>query len=232
MLICVAMAAVISSCSKDDDGSSSSQIGNYTLGKYHPSKKIGKLTIYAKEGMYAYNPWTCYCDFSWDGDKIKSIKYTDEYGGVTTYNYSYYDNGYISSINGKEVKYSKNRVKMYNDEWIYGDEEVGYGIFWFDDNGQLTQMNYDKVNMVNGNPQGWIESGEEMTFDNHPNPFKDIILPEAIYGIFVGLVLDAAPISANNSQYHGVGYETENTNAYPTQFRGMNNTNMIIEYLN
>lgn len=239
MLLCVAAFATLSSCSKDDDSSSSSQnnssssqIGNYTLGKYHPSKKISKLTIYANEGMYTYNPWTCYCDFTWDGDKIRSIKYTGKYGEIITYNYSYYENGYISSINDNEVKYSKNRVKMFKRDLEYGDNEVGFGVFGFDDNGQLIRMNYDEVNMVNGNPQGWVAHGEEMTFDNHPNPFKNIILPETIYYLFGDLVLDAAPISANNSQYHEVTYETEDANAYPTRFRGSNSTNMIIEYLN
>jgi hypothetical protein len=243
MLLCVVAFASLSSCSKDDDSGSSSQIGNYTLGKYHPSKKISKLTIESHDPqVVSMYPRAHYYEFIWNGNKLKSIKFTDEEGHNATYDYTYSDNGYISSITYKdnansgivkEVYYSKNRVKMYLGKYDLSADDDGYGVFWFDDNGQLTKMNYDEVNMVNGNPQGLTLYEREITFDNHPNPFKDIILPESIYSFFINLGLEAAPVSSNNGQYYKVdGYENENANAYPTRFRGANSSSMEIEYIN
>lgn len=241
LILCIAAFVSFSSCSKDNENGSSSnnstsQIGNYTLGKYHPSKKISKLTIYAHEGTtVSVNPLPHYYDFTWDGDKLKSIKFTDRYDNVTTYDYVYSDNGYIASINGKEVMYSKNRVKMYIGKYDFSGDDGGdgIGVFWFDDNGQLTKLNFDEVDMVNGNPQGLTLHEREITFDNHPNPFKNMIFPESIYSFLIELGLEAAPVSSNNGQYHPIDeYENENANSYPTRFRGAGSSSMEIEYLN
>ncbi len=235
MLLCIVSNMSLSSCIKDDNNSSN-QFGNYTLGYYHPSKKISKLTIYAHETMViSMTPLPHYYEFSWDGNDLKSITAVGRNGDTVAYEYVYSDNGYITSINHRvdqysgvqEVMYSKNKVKMFNSNYDY----LGYGVFWFDSDGNLTSMNNTNISMSDGNPQGLFFSGTEITFDNHPNPFKNIILPESIYKLFSESAYEAVPISSNNSKYiHDIYYETDNDNSYPVSFSGANSSKFLIEY--
>lgn len=261
MLLCVVSLTSLSSCSKDIDdengNETSMQIGNYTLGKYHPAKKISSLR-FVSSGIGGYGAEEILYTFSWDGNNIDKIVKKDKYGEIS-YKYYYGDNGYITKIEDGEgriyaVGYWKDKVLLFGTsdfDWEYGSPySMG---FEFDNNGTPVKILgtgvvgdgvRDELNMVDGNPTNITYSNSygshTLTFDNHPNPLKDLIIPPSLCGRIVGVCL----ISKNNLEYlwrsstPSITYEgdeeypSSNNSLYPIGILINYGCALEIEYLN
>lgn len=179
MLLCAASITVFSSCSKGDNNSGSSgrsdEVINvkYSMGYYHPAKKIKKVLAGLEQDVY---------EFSWDGDDLKSIKYTDANFGITrTYYCHYSKNGYITSWT-THIEGEEDRVEnvTYEANSIYTNRETVFGTMkWdehtFDYNGVLIRDGSTLVTMQNGNV---IKHGTTtIVYDNHPNPLLNLWPP-------------------------------------------------------
>lgn len=259
MLLCVVSLASLSSCSKDIDdengNETSMQIGNYTLGKYHPAKKISSLRLICA-GIGGYGAEEILYTFSWDGNNIDKIVKKDKYGEIS-YKYYYGDNGYITKIedgNGHiySVGYWKDKVLLFGTsdfDWEYGDYNSMQ--FEFDNNGTPVKISggygddgRDELNMVDGNPTNITYhnsyGSHTLTFDNHPNPLKDLIIPPSLRGGIDEVCL----ISKNNLEYlwrrstPSITYEgdeeypSSNNSLYPIDILINYGCELEIEYLN
>lgn len=260
MLLCVVSLTSLSSCSKDIDdengNETSMQIGNYTLGKYHPAKKISSLRCYTS-GIGGYGAEDILYTFSWDGNNIDKIVKKDKYGEIS-YKYYYGDNGYITKIEDGEgriysVGYWKDKVLLFGTsdfDWEYGDYNSMR--FEFDNNGTPVKISgtdvggggRDELNMVDGNPTNITYrnsyGSHTLTFDNHPNPLKDLIIPPSLRGRIDEVCL----ISKNNLEYlwrsstPSITYEgdeeypSSNNSLYPISILINYGCALEIEYLN
>jgi len=260
MLLCVGSLTSLSSCSKDIDdengNETSMQVGNYTLGKYHPAKKISHLR-FVSSGIGGYGAEEILYTFSWDGNNIDKIVEKYKYGEIS-YKYYYGDNGYITKIEDGEgriysVGYWKDKVLLFgtsDSDWEYG--HYNSMRFEFDNNGTPVKISgtdvggggRDELNMVDGNPTNITYrngyGSHTLTFDNHPNPLKDIIIPPSL----CGRIDEVCLISKNNLEYlwrsstPSITYEgdeeypSSNNSLYPISILINYESYLEIEYLN
>lgn len=189
MTLVASIMVTISSCSKDEntDTSNNDSSGGsdevidvkYTMGYYHPAKKIKKISTFQCSNVY---------EFSWDGDNLKSIKVISYWGspGRSSYDCHYSKNGYITSWTTHE-KGKEDCVEniTYEANSIYTNIVSSIGTLkWkehtFDNNGVLIKNGSTLVTMQNGNV-GTIY------YDNHPNPLLNLWPP-------IGIDDDISPI--------------------------------------
>ena len=236
MMLSVVAIAASTSCAKDDTtgttNNGTSDIDNptgyasrgYTMGYYHPEKKVKKISYseYTKylapdnDYYYEYDDSTDFkvkAEFTWDGDNLKTITI-----GTDVYNCQYDSLGYISSWNWDNKRYFFEYNSYYSDITEYDKNDPYPMLGWdFDDNGILTNVNYSygttNVTMVNGNAVK-IETYNHDTFsysyDNKKNPFANLLMPSH-YG-YRGILKEFDIIDLITIFAYGYNYRDEYSN--------------------
>lgn len=203
MLLSVMAIAASTSCAKDEntgstnngssDGSDEVIDVKYTMGYYHPTKKIKKAepVDYWQEVYYI---------FSWEGYNLKSItkKYTNNHPDVV-YECHYSKNGYITSWTkhqeGEEdltfkYDYKKNSIDFATTLGEYAE-------YTFDNNGVLTKIGSSLVTMQNGNA---VKIGTtNYRYDEHPNPFSDLLFEELNIVLPMDDMNDGCSVASKNN---------------------------------
>lgn len=116
MLLCIAALSFTTSCTKEGEetntnggsgnGSDSSTAYPFSLGYYHPEKKVKKVTVYNTDN--SYEEWKSTFDFTWNGNNLDKIAYncyshyqtqdSEDWELNGYYKFSYNDLGYINAI--------------------------------------------------------------------------------------------------------------------------------------
>ncbi len=117
MLLCVAALSITTACTKEgEDSNTNGGSGNggnsatiaypFSLGYYHPEKKVKKVTVYQTDN--SYDEWKSTYYFTWNGNDLDSITFyhyytcpsyglgDDECNGY--YCFSYNEKGYINTV--------------------------------------------------------------------------------------------------------------------------------------
>ncbi len=225
--------AASTSCAKDEntgstnngssDGSDEVIDVKYTMGYYHPTKKI-------KKAEPVQNGQPFYYVFSWEGDNLKSITAKSKdynYSDISdiVYECHYSKNGYITSWTihqeGEEdltykYVYKKNSISI-----VYATPLGEYAEYTFDNNGVLTKIGSSLVTMQNGNA---VKIGtRNYIYDEHPNPFSDLLIEELNIDLpmddmddgcsFVsknnGLFSNYVATGIDDVSYWGIEYDTD-----------------------
>lgn len=205
MLLSVMAIAASTSCAKDEntgstnngssDGSDEVIDVKYTMGYYHPAKKIKKV-----DDVF---------EFSWDGDDLKSITYKSPFlTHSVIYECHYSKNGYITSWTKHEegdedvvenVTYEANSIYTNLGMTSYGP--ITYNKHTFDNNGVLIKDGSTLVTMQNGNV---IKYGtKNIVYDNHPNPLFNIWPP-------IGINDYLSPFGGNSSEDFDISFFSKN----------------------
>ena len=221
VLLCAASIATLSSCSKDENtvttnnGSSEGDSPNgntprkFSFGYYHPEKKLKKVCYHYYEDEYNGERNIVY-NFIWDGNNLTRIVeiYGSYYGSYSnTFECFYDDKGYITKWNyvgsGGHLTF----------DYGYEENAITYGSYGddyrFDNDGNMIwHYFWGNVTMKNGNLITNRYDYED--YDNHPNPYTNLLIPNSIHGMFPFQEMDAYTISKNNYiDYSTMEYDSD-----------------------
>ena len=245
-VVAIVAAVAFTSCDKEVSGITG-EVGNYTLGNYHPSKHIDSIVVvYESDNGNTIGSAVRYdltYKFTWNCNQLGSITryyccrkrttislnenanldWRDPVYDTNVYTYTYGSNGYITNVGSKSVGYGPNVVSLFGKDVVVNEIWDGMsdsydGIFRFDDNGVLFRIDNDEVSMSGGNPSQIAYSS--LSCDTHPNPFKDLIPPYGLYKYLSMLGLEHAIVSLNNcckSNGYFI-YESDAAGSYPTDY--------------
>jgi len=180
MLLSVMAIAASTSCAKDDNTGTSNNGSSggsnevidvkYTMGYYHPAKKIKKINPHDELFGDEYV-------FLWDGDNLKSITIKNQPYPDVVFECHYSNNGYITSWTEHEEGYDDDiRTFDYKKNSIVEVTPLGDNVMYtFDNNGVLTKIGNKLVTMLNGNA---VKIGtQNYIYDEQPNPFLNLLFP-------------------------------------------------------
>ncbi len=185
LMICATVILGMTSCTEEENsnsssGNSSGEIGNYTLGYYHPTKKIKKVLYQDHVGR----SWKS-LSFTWDGDNLETV--IEEPSNITYYFY-YNSNGYINKIVSQRQGYTNSHTTtiIYSRNTV---EDPSSALkYQFDNNGTPTMLDDEPLSVLNGNISSYINA--TIRYDNKTNPFKNLIFPGIELELMLGYVYD------------------------------------------
>ena len=260
-VVALLAAVAFTSCDKEVSGITG-EVGNYSLGNYHPTKHIDSIiVVYETDKANTIGAAIRYdltYKFAWNGNNLSSITryycyrerttvslnedanydWRDPVYDTNVYTYTYGSNGYISKVGSKTVGYGPNVVSL------FGVDVVANGVW--DDLGLsdsydgIYRFDNDGILRRIDNQEITMTGGNpsHLNSDNHPNPFKDLIPPYGLYKYLAWLVGEHSIVSTNNCCGSGSSFEYENStnNSYPTDFYRNNSSSytksMRIVYAN
>ena len=237
LVLAVTIIAAVSSCTKEeiDNNTPNNNTNNgnaprgYTMGYYHPEKKIKKISFSQFSKYYNTNShngdstdFKVMAEFIWDGDNLKTI--TDgQRSGECVYDSLGYISSWTLNNSNKVYSYSYNTGVNANGcitEYLGAVSISNMGTVWnFDNNGILVGLGityFDTVTMANGNA---VEVGTDYyghfsySYDNKKNPFKDLLVPPGYYNYvsfpeidIIDFVTDNFWFQDDNSDYYDYGW--------------------------
>lgn len=207
MTLVASIMVTVSSCAKDEntdttnngssgrDNPTENAPRGYTMGYYHPERKIKEIKYYDISSQinggvieYADTVVIRRTEFTWEGNNLKTIKENCGWSDEKIHECQYDSLGYISSwsLGNKCMNYHY-YTKGNSTYSYYGNAIIGHIFYYmpidiewtFDDNGTLLTGYDNEITMQNGNATG-IKVGNEYhtySFDSKKNPFTDLIGP-------------------------------------------------------